>query len=66
MHPTIGYQIANAQIDAHRRQANRDRAARATKRTRRNAQPDRSHPAPRWNPGALTRHVLTILGAHSG
>lgn len=66
MHPTIGYHLANEQIAAHRRQANRDQAARATKRARRSGQPDPSHPAPRWNAGALTRHALTILGARSG
>jgi hypothetical protein len=57
MHPATGYQLATAQIAAHRCQAQRDQAARTAQRARRARQPHPSHPAPWWSSRALTRHA---------
>jgi hypothetical protein len=65
MHPAIGYQLATAQIAAHRCQADRDQVGRAAKRARRSRQLHPSHPARRWNAAALTHRALIVLGTRN-
>lgn len=55
MHPATGYQLATAQITAHRSQAQRDQAVRAAKRARRARQPRPTHPIARWTASSLIR-----------
>jgi hypothetical protein len=59
MHPTIGYQLAQAHLAGLRHQAQRDALTRAARRAR----PHQSgHPVPALPFG---RRVLALLGARS-
>jgi hypothetical protein len=58
MHPTIGYQLAQAHLAGLRHHAQRDGLAHAARRTR-------PHPSRRHVPAlpAVGRRVLAVLGA---
>jgi hypothetical protein len=62
MHPTIGYQLAQAHLAGLRHQAQRDALTRAARRARRARPPQSGHPVPALPFG---RRVLALLGARS-